>query len=456
LFLVNDDHLAILKKGVEAWNKWRQENPSIEPDLSGADLEGEILAEVDFCRTNLSKANLNSAILREANLFEANFEEANLTWSNFFNAYLMQAKLVKAKIREADFSNADLTKADLSEADLSESTLNNANLCEATLDQSTLIEAELKKADLSGANLKRAKLDRADLEDAKLLGANLTDATLTDAKLVGAFFAGAILTDAKLIKTDLTLANLSHADLTRVDFTGSNMVGTIMLEPILDGAILSDCRVYGISAWKLKGLQTAKQSNLIITYWGEPVITVDNLEVAQFIYLLLHSEKIRDVINTVGNKGVLILGRFGERKYILEAIQECLREMDYIPMLFDFDKPVQRDFTETVKTLACMSRFIIADITKPKSVPLELQATVPDFMIPMVTIIEKGEEPFAMFQDLWIKYRDWVLKPMTYESVEQLKSAFKKGVVDIANSTLLNLEKRKAEKLETRDALAYI
>jgi len=57
---------------------------------------------------------------------------------------------------------------------------------------------------------------------------------------------------------------------------------------------------YGISAWKLKGLQTAKQSNLIITYWGIPVVTVDNLEVAQFIYLLLHSEKIRDVI-TVDN-----------------------------------------------------------------------------------------------------------------------------------------------------------
>ena len=39
----------------------------------------------------------------------------------------------------------------------------------------------------------------------------------------------------------------------------------------------------------------------------EPDITVDNIEVAQFVYLLLHNEKIRDVIDTIGKKGVLLL-----------------------------------------------------------------------------------------------------------------------------------------------------
>src|SRR5215207_2029801 len=34
-------------------------------------------------------------------------------------------------------------------------------------------------------------------------------------------------------------------------------------------------------------------------YKGEPEITVDNIEVAQFVYLLLHNEKIRDVIDTI-------------------------------------------------------------------------------------------------------------------------------------------------------------
>jgi hypothetical protein len=34
-----------------------------------------------------------------------------------------------------------------------------------------------------------------------------------------------------------------------------------------------------------------KQHNLIITAYGEPEITVDNIEVAQFVYLLLHKRE---------------------------------------------------------------------------------------------------------------------------------------------------------------------
>ena len=35
--MANEEHLAILKQGVKAWNKWRRENPMIEPDLISAD-----------------------------------------------------------------------------------------------------------------------------------------------------------------------------------------------------------------------------------------------------------------------------------------------------------------------------------------------------------------------------------------------------------------------------------
>jgi hypothetical protein len=49
------------------------------------------------------------------------------------------------------------------------------------------------------------------------------------------------------------------------------------------------------------------------------------------------------------------------------------------------------------EVLAGLSHFVIVDITNPRSAPLELQATVPEYMIPFVPIIEKGEEPFAMF-----------------------------------------------------------
>jgi hypothetical protein len=36
--MANDEHIALLKKGPDAWNAWRRENPDICPDLSGANL----------------------------------------------------------------------------------------------------------------------------------------------------------------------------------------------------------------------------------------------------------------------------------------------------------------------------------------------------------------------------------------------------------------------------------
>ena len=36
--MANDEHVALLKQGVATWNKWRDENATIRPDLSGANL----------------------------------------------------------------------------------------------------------------------------------------------------------------------------------------------------------------------------------------------------------------------------------------------------------------------------------------------------------------------------------------------------------------------------------
>jgi hypothetical protein len=133
----------------------------------------------------------------------------------------------------------------------------------------------------------------------------------------------------------------------------------------------------------------------------EPEITVDNIEVAQFVYLLLHNEKIRDVIDTIGRRGVLLLGRFTEgRIVVLERLRERLRDLGYLPMVFNFDKPETKNFTETVRLLCNLSHFVIVDITNPHSAPLELQATVPDYMVPFAPILQQGEQSFAMFVDL--------------------------------------------------------
>jgi hypothetical protein len=97
------------------------------------------------------------------------------------------------------------------------------------------------------------------------------------------------------------------------------------------------------------------------------------------IYLMLSNHKVRDVIDTITSKAVLILGRFTqERKPVLEALRKELRQRKYLPILFDFEKPRSRNTDETITLLARMARFVVADISDAKSVLQELRAIVPD------------------------------------------------------------------------------
>lgn len=176
---------------------------------------------------------------------------------------------------------------------------------------------------------------------------------------------------------------------------------------------------------------------------------VDDLQVAQFVYLLLNNKNIRNVIDTITSKAVLILGRFTpERKAVLNAMANELRKHNLLPIIFDFERSANRDFTETVKVLAGLSLFIIVDITNPSSAPLELQATIPDYQIPFVPIIQAGEKPFAMFNDLSGAH-DGVLKPViTYNSIDNLLAGFKPAILDRAWEKHQELQKEKRKPLK--------
>ena len=265
------------------------------------------------------------------------------------------------------------------------------------------IHLDLSGAYLSRTNLHRANLSRADLTLANLSGANLSRAELSWTDLSGA---------------DLTLANLSGANL-----SGAYLIGAQLFETNLVDATLTDCRIHGISAWGVKLGAGTIQQGLVITPSTEPAVTVDDLEVAQFVYLLLHNEKIRRVIDTITSKVVLILGRFSisERKAVLDALRDELRkpERGYVPVVFDFEKPRSQTTTTTVTLLARVARFVIADISDAKSVLQELQAIVPHSpKLPVQPIIVAGQKEPGMF-DSFEAY-PWCLKVYPYDNPAQL------------------------------------
>jgi uncharacterized protein YjbI with pentapeptide repeats len=377
--MANAEQLVILQQGAEVWNEWRFKNLGEKIDLSGA---------------NLYKADLHKAALDNVNLSGADFRKADLSSANLCGTELL----------DVNFSWADLNRANLRWANL-----NSANLYKANL-----FLAEICPGDLHYANLYCAELGSADLT-----GSDMYMACLREANLAG--------------------SRLDHTRLYGVDLIGANLTGATLNNADLEKANLTNCKVYGISAWELK-LKDTMQRDLIITPRNKPVITVDNLEVAQFIYLLLNNEKIRYMIDSITSKVVLILGRFTtERKAVLDAIREELRRRDYVPILFDFVKPDNRDTTETVATLAHMARFIIADITDPSSIPLELQAIIPDLAVPIQPLIMEGSMEFSMFRDLRRKYH-WVLQVHTYKDINNLIPLIGENLISSAEAKVIELK----------------
>lgn len=385
--MANKEHEKILNQGVRVWNDWRKQNTNLRPDLCNADLYEKDLAGIDFNNTDLAGAELTGA---------------NLTNANLSNSYLLGLNNTREYQKYVRFDRF-----------FSSTNFNNANL-----------------------------------QDAIFAGAYLKEANFTYAKLKNSIFTGAELSEAVFYKADLSNSRLVEANLTNADFNHAvlreaNLSKAILINTNFESADLSNCKVYGIAAWDLKS-QNSIQNSLQITPTDtdSPIITVDNLEIAQFIYLLLENKKIRNVIDTITSKVVLILGRFKpERKVILDAIRDELRKNNYLPVLFDFEKPCSRDSIETISTIAHMSRFVIADLTEAKSVLQELEIIVPNLpSVPVKPIINNTDCDPGMF-DHFRQYRS-VLEIHRYNSSKELISSLYKSIIVPAKKAYDKLHKK--------------
>jgi hypothetical protein len=109
--MADNQHFELLMRDVDAWNRWRADNPKLKPDLTFAVLRGANLALV-----NLAGAQLREADLVLANLRGADLRHADLRGANLVGARLMGVDLAHANICGADLSTAeDLTEEQLLE-----------------------------------------------------------------------------------------------------------------------------------------------------------------------------------------------------------------------------------------------------------------------------------------------------------------------------------------------------
>lgn len=423
--------LTIIQQGVRTWNTWRKDHPTgverIEDDqdfppqligacLNGINFDGVIINNMDFGRAYLNDATLRGASLKSVNfngahLIEADFTTANLEQAQFEQAYLMGAKFHQANLRGASFKQAHLRSTNFSQANLAEAIFDHTDLRDAdihdanlqgiccaaaclsqkSLQRAQLVNADFSHADLAGADLRGADLrgvnfHRTNLQHANLSGANLSASTFQHADLTGANLSAAILRQADFRQAHLTQVNLCNADIREALFNGEDLWGVteqVVLTPELlaHNIILNEATI---------------QAGVIINQPGEPRVSVDQLEIAQFIYLLSRQQKFRALLRTVTTKVVLILGRFtGDRKEVLEAMRTSLRTHGYVPVVFEFEQLGSQDFTEMIATLTRIARFVLADFTDAAVAFEDFPAIVRNVPVPVQPLLAANirEEP---------------------------------------------------------------
>lgn len=182
----NQEHLTLLRQGVEVWNQWRDRNRHIKPDLSRFNLQNMILTGSKLNNADLTESILQGCILKKADCSGAYFIGANLK-----NAQLQGIHLSNAKLSDADLSSSNLDDAELDDANFSGALLINTSLKRVNFRKSTL-----ERADFQNADLVDAKLVEADLKFAKFMNADLCRANLSQAMVLGTDLTSAILTGA--------------------------------------------------------------------------------------------------------------------------------------------------------------------------------------------------------------------------------------------------------------------
>lgn len=142
------------------------------------------------------------------------------------------------------------------------------------------------------------------------------------------------------------------------------------------------------------------------------------------------------MLSDIAERSVLILGRFSDtRKAVLDALRTALATppRQYVPLLFDFEKPGDRDLIESIVRYASVSRFVIADLSDPRSIPAELQAIVPQFVsLPVVPIIEETQREYAVSDH--ILRRESVKPVVRYRDVPDLLAILDKRILGPAEA----------------------
>ncbi len=213
--MANPKQLEILEQGVKAWNRWREEFPNVEIDLSRVDFVGRDIEGINLREANLIHANLDGANLKDANLTIADLSHAHIVGAQLFSAELVAAYLNGAKLDESNLQGVDLSRTNLSDA----------SLLQVDLASSKLIQSVVKRTSLRGARFGHTTISMTDFSEAKGLvdarhgGPSWIDFSTIEyfgGNVPDAFLRGCGLSDWEIESARLYDPRISNEEISRI------------------------------------------------------------------------------------------------------------------------------------------------------------------------------------------------------------------------------------------------
>ena len=212
--------------------------------------------------------------------------------SDFWNLWRKQNPKIRPDLRNVNFTssfpsklrdyglplfeNTDFSNCDLHGVILRNGSYINCNFDRSDINWADFVDAYFEKCSFRNVSMRVSKIGSANFRNCIFENSDLSYCSAEETSFIGSIFINTRLEHMSLVKCDL------------------------------ENTKIENCFVYGTSTWDLN-LNNSIQENIIITDDENDVISVDNLELAQFIYLLINNSKLRHVIETITSKVVLIL-----------------------------------------------------------------------------------------------------------------------------------------------------
>jgi uncharacterized protein YjbI with pentapeptide repeats len=316
-------HAEILRAGMEEWNAWRAENPTVFPDLSGE-------------RFALDCTGLD---LSHAIALGTRFDGSRLPGLKLCGATARGISLIDVLAPDLDATQADLTGA----------VMHSLFAGGGTFDETVLNGAHGDRFQAPGGDFVLAKM-------ARFRGANCD--------LSKAALRHCVLEDAWLTETRMHRTLVERCSLKRSILTSTNWSVSAHVQNDYEHADLSFGYVYGMLCWAPYQLDRAKQSSMFFGagLYGEDSLAIDGLELALAMQAYLRSDLVREVLPVVSSRLVLVVGCWSEsQRYVPAALGDLLRRKGRTAVYINALE--ERLDLEPLRRLAMMATSAIVDFT---------------------------------------------------------------------------------------------